>query len=72
MNMAHIAQGFGVKAEVVNNPLELKQALARAKLATLEGKPYLIDVQVVRRGVGWTEQPWIPSIKGTKQRAKKS
>ncbi len=71
MNMASIAQGFGVKAEVVNNPLELKQALARAKLATLEGKPYLIDVQVVRRGIGWTEQPWIPSIKGTKQRARK-
>ncbi len=71
MNMAHIAQGFGVKAEVVSNALELKQALARAKLATLDGKPYLIDVQVARRGVGWTEQPWIPNIKGTKQRARK-
>ena len=61
MNMASIAQGFGVRAEVVKNPLELRQALARAKASTLEGKPYLLDVQVVRRGVGWTDEPWIPS-----------
>ena len=61
MNMASIAQGFGVRAEVVKNPLELRQALARAKAATLEGKPYLLDVQVARRGVGWTDQPWVPS-----------
>jgi thiamine pyrophosphate-dependent acetolactate synthase large subunit-like protein len=61
MNMASIAQGFGVRAEVVKNPLELRQALARAKTATLDGKPYLLDVQVARRGAGWTDQPWIPS-----------
>jgi len=72
MNMAHIAQGFGVKAEVVNNALELKQSLSRAKLSTMEGKPYLIDVQVVRRGIGWTDQPWVPNIRGSKQKAKKS
>lgn len=72
MNMAQIAQGFGVKAEVVSNSLELKQALSRAKLSTMDGKPYLIDVQVVRRGVGWTEQPWVPNIKGSKQKAKKT
>jgi len=73
MNMASIAQGFGVRAEVVKNPLELRQALARAKTATLDGKPYLLDVQVARRGVGWTDQPWIPSsatIKSASQGAK--
>ncbi len=64
MNMASIAAGFGVKGEVVNNPLELKAALARAKAATLDGKPYLIDVQTARRGIGWTDQPWIPAISG--------
>jgi len=72
MNMAHIANGFGVKAEVVSNAQELKQALSRAKLATMDGKPYLIDVQVVRRGVGWTDHPWTPNIKGSKQKAKKT
>ena len=30
MNMALIAQGFGVQSEVVENPLELKEALIRA------------------------------------------
>jgi benzoylformate decarboxylase len=71
MNMALIAAGFGVKGEVVKNPLELKAALARAKAATVEGKPYLIDVQVARRGIGWTDKPWIPPIKGTEMRTRK-
>jgi benzoylformate decarboxylase len=71
MNMASIAAGFGVKGEVVSNPLELKAALARANLSTYEGKPYLIDVQVARRGIGWTDKPWIPDIKGTAMRTKR-
>jgi benzoylformate decarboxylase len=71
MNMALIAAGFGVKSEVVKNPGELKGALARAKAATIEGKPYLIDVQVARRGIGWSEQPWIPPIKGSAMRTRK-
>ncbi len=71
MNMASIAAGFGVKGEVVNNPDQLKAALARAKASTFEGKPYLIDVQVVRRGIGWTDTPWIPPVKGTAMRTKR-
>jgi thiamine pyrophosphate-dependent acetolactate synthase large subunit-like protein len=71
MNMASIASGFGVKGEVVNNAQELKAALVRAKASTVEGKPYLIDVQVARRGIGWTEQPWFPPFKGTDLRTKK-
>jgi thiamine pyrophosphate-dependent acetolactate synthase large subunit-like protein len=62
MNMAYIAKGFGVEGEVVQTPDELKQALARAKRATLEGKPYLIDAQVRRTGVGWAEEPWVPTV----------
>ena len=62
MNMAYIAKGFGVEGEVVETPDELKQALARAKRATLEGKPYLIDAQVKRTGVGWDDEPWTPSV----------
>ncbi|MDQ6880826.1 MAG: thiamine pyrophosphate-binding protein [Pseudomonadota bacterium] len=72
MNMAAIASGFGVNGEVVNNPLELKAALARAKASSVAGKPYLIDVQVARRGIGWTsEKPWIPQIKGSQMRTRK-
>ncbi len=72
MNMASIANGFGVQAEVVKDPLQLKKALARAKAQTLEGKPYLIDVQVARRGIGWTETPWIPPVKGRPMKQKKA
>ncbi|MEE8160623.1 MAG: hypothetical protein V3T61_03195, partial [Acidobacteriota bacterium] len=62
MNMAYIAKGFGVDGEVAESPAQLKQALARAKRATLEGKPYLIDAQVRRTGVAWDEKPWTPSV----------
>jgi thiamine pyrophosphate-dependent acetolactate synthase large subunit-like protein len=65
MNMASIAQGFGVQAEVADNPRDLKAALARAGRATHDGKPYLIDAQVRRTGPGWTDDPWIPDIKTT-------
>jgi thiamine pyrophosphate-dependent acetolactate synthase large subunit-like protein len=63
MNMADIARGFGVAGEVVESPAQLREALARARTHTVEGKPYLLDVQVVRRGVGWAEKPWVPPIR---------
>jgi acetolactate synthase I/II/III large subunit len=65
MNMALIAQGFGVQAEVAHSPEELAAALGRARKATLEGKPYLIDAQVARVGVAWAENPWTPPIRGS-------
>jgi thiamine pyrophosphate-dependent acetolactate synthase large subunit-like protein len=61
MNMAYIARGFGVEAEVAQSPAQLKAALARARKATLDGKPYLIDAQVARVGVAWADKPWIPA-----------
>jgi thiamine pyrophosphate-dependent acetolactate synthase large subunit-like protein len=68
MNMAFIARGFGVQAEVANNPAELRAALARARKATLDGKPYLIDAQVARVGVAWAERPWTPSLREPRPR----
>jgi thiamine pyrophosphate-dependent acetolactate synthase large subunit-like protein len=62
MDMAAIAKGFGVDGEVVQNPVQLREALARARKHTVEGKPYLLDVQVARKGIGWAEKPWIPPI----------
>ena len=58
MNMAAIAKGFGVDGEVVENPAQLREALARARKHTVEGKPYLIDAQVARKGVAWADKPW--------------
>jgi benzoylformate decarboxylase len=71
ISMVAIASGFGVKGEAVTNPAELKAALGRARAANIEGKPYLIDAQVARRGVGWSDAQWIPPIKGSSMRTKK-
>ncbi|MBI2822611.1 MAG: thiamine pyrophosphate-binding protein, partial [Acidobacteria bacterium] len=71
MNMAKIADGFGVEGEVVESPVQLGQALARARRAGADGKPYLIDVQVLRTGIGWAEKPWTPSLQRAEARAQK-
>src|SRR5882672_847808 len=71
MDMASIAKGFGVDGEVVQNPTQLREALARARRHTVEGKPYLLDVQVARRGVGWAQSPWVPPIRVADMRTRK-
>ncbi len=71
MNMAYIAKGFGVDGEVVDSPARLQEALGRARKATVDGKPYLIDAQVARLGVAWAEKPWIPPIRIAQQRTRK-
>jgi thiamine pyrophosphate-dependent acetolactate synthase large subunit-like protein len=71
MDMASIAKGFGVDGEIVQNPAQLREALARARRHTVEGKPYLLDVQVARKGVGWAQTPWVPPIRVAETRSKK-
>ncbi len=71
MNMAYIARGLGVDAEVVASAEQLTAALARARRATVEGKPYLLDVQVGRYGVAWADKPWTPPISIARERTKK-
>ena len=60
IDMAYIAKGFGVDGEVVESPDQLREALARARRSTVEGKPYLIDAQVARPSTVWADKPWIP------------
>jgi thiamine pyrophosphate-dependent acetolactate synthase large subunit-like protein len=62
MNMAEIASGFGVDGEQVDSPGQLQEALKRGRRANDSGKPYLIDAQVARTGVGWSEDPWVPQL----------
>jgi thiamine pyrophosphate-dependent acetolactate synthase large subunit-like protein len=71
MDMASIAKGFGVDGEVVQNPTQLREALARARKHTVEGKPYLLDVQVARKGVAWAQNPWVPPIRVAETRTRK-
>jgi benzoylformate decarboxylase len=62
MDMAKIASGFGVDGEQVESPAQLQEALKRGRRANDNGKPYLIDAQVARTGVGWAEEPWVPQL----------
>jgi thiamine pyrophosphate-dependent acetolactate synthase large subunit-like protein len=71
MDMVAIAKGFGVDGEIVRNPGQMREALARGRAHTVEGKPYLLDVQVARKGIGWAEKPWIPPIQVASLRTKK-
>jgi benzoylformate decarboxylase len=71
MDMASIAKGFGVDGEIVRSPAELREALVRARNHTVEGKPYLLDVQVARKGIGWAQKPWIPPIQVAEMRTRK-
>src|SRR5229473_2565302 len=71
MDMASIAKGFGVQSEIARSPADLRAALGRARKATVQGRPYLIDAQVARVGVAWADKPWVPPISIARERTKK-
>jgi thiamine pyrophosphate-dependent acetolactate synthase large subunit-like protein len=71
MDMAYIAKGFGVEGEYAESPAQLRAALERARKATVEGRPFLIDAQVARMGVAWAEKPWTPPIRIAQERTRK-
>jgi len=71
INMADIARGFGVPSEKVDSPGQLKEALGRARRATQDGRPYLIDAEVRRTGVAWADKPWTPPIRIAQERTRK-
>jgi benzoylformate decarboxylase len=70
VDFAKAAQAFGVEAEVVSEPDKLKPALARAKKANYDGRPYLLDIHVDRDGVG-AESAWHPPFSIADQRTRK-
>ena len=67
---ADAAQAFGVKAEPVKTPDDLKNAIKRAVAATRDGKPYLLDVLVERTGT-LAESTWYPKVSVAEMRQKK-
>ena len=52
IDYAKIAAGYGVEGEIVTDPAKLKASLERAKKATIDGRPYLLDVHLGRDGLG--------------------
>jgi acetolactate synthase-1/2/3 large subunit len=53
------SQAFGVEAELVKEPGQIKAAIARGKRATAEGRPYLLEILIQRDGVG-AGSTWYP------------
>jgi thiamine pyrophosphate-dependent acetolactate synthase large subunit-like protein len=52
VDYAKASQAFGVEAETVIEPGKVKAALARAKRANIEGRPYLLNIHIQRDGIG--------------------
>jgi hypothetical protein len=48
----------------------VKDALARAKAATVEGRPYLLDIHIKREGLGAMSE-WHPPYSVADQRSRK-
>jgi benzoylformate decarboxylase len=69
VDYAKASEAFGVEAEVVKEPGQLKGALDRAKRVIAEGRPYLLDVHTYRDGVG-AVSTWHPpySVADLRQR----
>ena len=64
------ASAFGVDGEAVAEPKEIRPALDRAKKATVEGRPYLLEVHTRRDGIG-AASTWYPAYSIADQRTRK-
>jgi len=70
VDFAKAAGAFGVEGETVKEPDALKDAFARAKTATIEGRPYLLDIHIKREGLGAVSE-WHPPYSLADQRTRK-
>lgn len=70
VDFVKVATGFGVQAEKVAEPSDLRPALGRAKRATASGEPYLLDLQIERDGLG-AASTWYPPFSIAALREKK-
>ena len=60
IDYAKAAEAFGLEAEGVKEPDKLKGALDRAQRAVADGRPYLLDVDTYRDGMG-AVSTWYPA-----------
>jgi benzoylformate decarboxylase len=52
VDYAKASAAFGVEAETVKEASQLKGAIARAQKAVADGRPYLLDIDTYRDGIG--------------------
>lgn len=70
VDFAKAAGGYGVEGETVTEPAKVADALARAKRANVEGRPYLLDIHVDREGIGAASE-WHPAFSIADKRTRK-
>jgi thiamine pyrophosphate-dependent acetolactate synthase large subunit-like protein len=81
VDFAGLAKSFAIAGERAETPADFRKALKRARSATREGRPYLIDamimqVEPVRSGANRgsyvkTEQVWYPDVSIARGRSRK-
>ena len=70
VDYAKTSQAYGVDAEVVKEPGEVKAAIGRGQKAVAEGRPYLLDVHTWRDGIGAASN-WHPPYSIAEARTRK-
>jgi len=61
INYVDIAKGFEIAGSKLEKPGDIKKVMRRAIAATREGRPYMIDASIARRGPA-SESTWHPDI----------
>jgi acetolactate synthase-1/2/3 large subunit len=62
VDYAKQASAYGMEGEIAADPVSLKEALTRAKRALAEGRSYLLDVHMERRG-SLANSTWHPEFR---------
>ncbi len=70
VDYAKTSQAFGVDAEIVKDPRKIQEAVLRAKKANADGRPYLLDINLARNGIGNTST-WHPAYSLASKRTRK-
>jgi thiamine pyrophosphate-dependent acetolactate synthase large subunit-like protein len=71
IDFTKLAAGVGVEGEVVAEPASLRASIERAKRANADGRPYLLDMQIERGGIG-APSTWHPGYSISAQRGRQS
>jgi benzoylformate decarboxylase len=64
------AASFGVEGETVKDPDKIKEALQRSKRANIEGRPYFLEIDTARDGIGAASE-WYPPCSIAELRTRK-
>ena len=70
VDYAKTSQAFGVDAEIVRDPRKIQEAVLRAKKANADGRPYLLDVNLARNGIG-AASAWHPAYSIASRRTRR-